>query len=187
MSTYTFELQFGPLYRQLVKMCLPISFVYIILLALPLIELFSVVLDYFVSLNLPQEYVEPALLIVIAMFVALTLAFFIFAVPFIITGVFRILCPPTDVRPTGIRACTLDGRMRKVIWSEITHVEKVRYFGLNYLKVSSKNDPTLWVPLFYEDQDIFAEAILSFAPPENPLRPFMQEQVKVSASHDEMK
>ena len=75
------------------------------------------------------------------------------------------------VSPLGIRCFDFWGRYRNIAWPHIASVEPTSLLGLPYLKLHSpeENRP-IWLPLFLRRPVEFWQLVLSWLPPDSPLR-----------------
>lgn len=65
-------------------------------------------------------------------------------------------------------------RVNRLIWSEIADAKARSVLGLPYVYVSRVSGFSWWVPLYLRSPQAFYSAVISLAPPRNPLRLFAE-------------
>lgn len=68
-------------------------------------------------------------------------------------------------------------RVNRLIWSEIVDAKARSVLGLPYVYVSRASGFSWWVPLYLRSPHAFYSAVISLAPPSNPLRTFAEAAV----------
>lgn len=82
----------------------------------------------------------------------------------------------TSLGHDGLRSQNMWSITTNVTWQEITEGKRIWRFFLFYLRVSTKQKRhALWLPLFLREPENFAESVKQFAPPDNPLRLYFEE------------
>ena len=87
-------------------------------------------------------------------------------------------CFPVIVNARGLRARNFWGQAREVEWQEISEVKPICWlFWTSFAKISTPDCRNLvWLPLFLCKQSEFESEVKQWAPPENPLCVFFDEQ-----------
>lgn len=64
-------------------------------------------------------------------------------------------------------------------WQEIENWRPLNICGLRYVRLySSQEKRVMWLPLYLSDMKGFKNAVTQFAPPENPLRRYLEQHTK---------
>jgi hypothetical protein len=80
--------------------------------------------------------------------------------------------------PEGFRGYNLWGAYRSTTWSDMVRVKKTNVGGLQYLRVYTKDSTyPLWLPLFLKGMPLFRDRVKEFAPADNPLAIYFEEEI----------
>ncbi len=83
------------------------------------------------------------------------------------------------VSPSYVSGYGFWGSSINLRWQKIKTVRPINFAGLRYLRLySSRSKRVLWLPLFLQDKKGFKNAVTQFAPPENPLRRYLEANTK---------
>jgi hypothetical protein len=85
------------------------------------------------------------------------------------------------VDPNGIGGRNNQLVYRWLAWHEIESVEPWLLPGYPYLQVNSGGRRAFWLPLFLTDMRGFRAAVARYAPPDNPLRRYLEQHPAVEA------
>jgi hypothetical protein len=80
-----------------------------------------------------------------------------------------------NVDPNGIGGRNNWLVYHRLDWSEIESVEPWLLPGYRYLQVNGGKRRAFWLPLFLTDMPGLRSAVARFAPPENPLRRYLEQ------------
>lgn len=78
------------------------------------------------------------------------------------------------VSPTGLLVCSALGRERTVAWADLREVTVAGNIGLRTLKMRPATGKPLALPLALSDPAGFRQAVLEWAPADNPLRGYLE-------------
>ncbi len=191
MNKFRFEIDYKAFYQNMLPMLAPIGLLYLIILILPFLHFFTFLLDTILNLTtaiaIPREHMSGILTICLGIFIFATFAFLVFGVPLLITSAFRLVCLPMTITKKGIEAPegpTLKNPYHTLSWADIIETKRHRFLGLPYIVVSSQKSPPLWIPLFYDKQDLMPETFKTLAPKDNPLRLFFENNHHISPRFD---
>ena len=104
----------------------------------------------------------------------LSVLFFVVAVSFLLVAIVRQVWKVV-VSASGIDGQNAWGFALTLTWQEIKTTRPFNFGGLRYLRLySSQTKRVMWLPLFLQDKKGFKAAVTQFAPPENPLRRYLE-------------
>jgi hypothetical protein len=73
------------------------------------------------------------------------------------------------VAPWGVRSFDVWGRYHNVTWGVMVEAQPLNFLGWRYLRVRrAGGGPSLWLPLFLNEQQRFADLLLQHTKPDHP-------------------
>lgn len=83
------------------------------------------------------------------------------------------------VSESEIKAHTLWSIPTSFDWQDIEIVRPINLGGFRSLRLySTQSKRVIWLPLYLSDRKGFKSAVMQFAPPDNPLRRYLEEHTK---------